>query len=152
MIEEERTKTKMILNLIVGGVLSLLLTYFLLSLVPWLLRIILFSLNVLGLLSFDASRTAMLLIISGSAYLPGGFIGGLYAGYKVRENPRLTSLIPGLIGFLSLILVQYASGILNPSEMDMFREIVAPSISILLGSYLGGYTVNWRPGEYVDEG
>jgi len=130
--------------------------FFLLSFVPVLVRMTLVNFNSLGLLSFaEVGSEAMALLSLGIIYLPSGFLGGLYTGYRIDENPKFPLIISGLIGSAVLIILKYFTGYLDVSNLSIFvYEFAFPLLGNVVGTYLGGYTMQWDTGkaETISEG
>lgn len=144
-----------LIHIILGGVICLLAMYTSTSILPRLVRVILYSLGCYGLMSFQEITNAMLLLMFGAAYLPSGFIGGLYTGHRIKENLRIILLFPALIGFAGMIALHSSIEGVNISNLDLQREIIIPLIGDIIGTYLGGYTMNWEeesePLEIIEE-
>jgi hypothetical protein len=105
-----------------------------------------------GLLIFPETIIASDIFLLAFVYLPSGFLGGIYTGYKISENLRVFLFIPGLISFIILTIIAYVSGAINPSAIDLIGELLIPLLGSVIGSYLGGYTINWETeGEKPEE-
>lgn len=145
-----------LLHIAIGGGISFGATYFLLSIVPVGVRLLLFSLGYVGLLAFTEAGSAMSLFTFGTVFLPSGFFGGLYTGSKIKENLRIILVFPALIGFIGLIALRYFTGYINLSAIDPQNDFLIPILGNVVGSYLGGYAVNWefeetaRPSETIE--
>jgi len=112
--------------------------------VDWLLK----SSNCIGALIFEEARIGYYLITLGLTYLPSGFLGGLYAGYKIKDNLKVNLIFPGFIGFaFSASLEYFYMGL----RADYMMGLLIPILVIFSGTYLGGYTINWRVEEKLEE-
>jgi len=138
-----------LLHIAFGGGICLAAMYFLISLVPAGIRILLFNIGYAGLLAFTEATNAMVLLMLGTVYLPSGFLGGLYTGYKINENIKIILLFPAMIGFAGLIALRFFTGYLNLSIINLQNEIFIPILGNVVGAYLGGYTMNWEMEETV---
>ncbi|MEM1581831.1 MAG: hypothetical protein QXK89_04890 [Candidatus Bathyarchaeia archaeon] len=121
------------------------------STLDWIFR----TMGISGILAFEDAQNAYYIIRLGIVYLSSGYLGGLYAGYKIKENLKLNMTFPSLIGFLLIFTMQYFLGysaVLKALSLIGFAKIIAmPLIVSLVGSYLGGYTVNWQVEEKPKE-
>ena len=138
--------------IIFGGLISFFMAFFLLSGSPpiWIYIIykLLQTVGAYGLLAFYKEvEPALILFLVAIVYLPSGFLGGLYTGYKIRENLRIVLLYPSLIGFAILLILQLYFGVLDLSSPNLARDILVPLVGSIVGSYLGGYTMNWKTEE-----
>lgn len=148
---------KIALNSLIGGTILFGAVIFfdmiLFSVTNW----IYVSMGIMGLSAYDETATAYYIIKLGTVYLTGGFLGGLYAGYKIKESLKITMAFPAIIGSLLLLLVvaaQFSFGYRSLLELDflwLIRNIIVPLLISLFGSYLGGYTVNWEVEEKPKE-
>lgn len=130
----------------VGGVICFMSVYFLPGISQIVVRMLLYRFNSIGLLTYDEIKYALSLISFGLAYLPSGFLGGLYTGYKIKENLRVILLIPPLIGFVGLMIVNYFMGRLL-MDLSVALVVAMTLCGQVMGSYLGGYTMNWEKEE-----
>jgi len=135
------------IHMALGGAICLLVTYILLIISTQGLQTLFLSFNCLGLLVFEEVTLAVSIINFGITYLPGGFCGGLYTGYRIKENLRIMLLFPGIIGFVAFILLRYFTGYLTLSNLSIEKEILVPLAGHIIGVYLGGYTINWKKKE-----
>ncbi|MEM2110276.1 MAG: hypothetical protein QXX08_00140 [Candidatus Bathyarchaeia archaeon] len=135
------SKFGFLLHTIIGG-LACLLTSTILYVVLQGGVAFLAALDSLGLLVFDESIYALQLLLFGLVFLPSGFIGGLYTGHKVKENLYIILVLPGLISFILFIFL---------FNVDLIGGIMIQLSGNILGSYLGGYTMNWPPKKDVEE-
>ena len=138
--------------IIFGGMICFLMAFFLLSGSPpiWLFIIykLLQAVGAYGLLAFYKEvEPALILFMIAIVYLPSGFLGGLYTGYKTKENLKIVLLYPSLIGFAILLILQLYFGVLDLSSPNLGRDILVPLVGSIVGSYLGGYAVNWEKEE-----
>lgn len=138
--------------IIFGGLICFFISFFLLSGSPpiWIYIIykLLQTVGAYGLLAFYKEvEPALILFLVAIVYLPSGFLGGLYTGYKIKENLRIVLLYPSLIGFAILLILQLYFGVLDLSSPNLARDILVPLVGSIVGSYLGGYTVNWETEE-----
>ncbi|MEM1543525.1 MAG: hypothetical protein QW825_00130 [Candidatus Bathyarchaeia archaeon] len=161
---------KLLLHLSVGGLLCFLILFILKDsglmqiIIDWSLR----SLNSLGALIFEEAQLGQKLINLGLVYLPSGFIGGLYTGYKIKERLEVNLIFPSVIVLLisairSLVTLYIYGYISSPQFLpillgyyfglgsDYLMGIIIPFLVMTTGVYLGGYTLNWRVEERVKE-
>jgi len=144
-----------IIHILIGGLIYFVSILFLemltRSILDWIFR----TTATYGVLAYEEALNAYYIIRLGSIYLPSGFLGGLYTGYKIREKLKLIMIFPCVIGFLLVLLLQYFSGYLISmilaSLSDLMKTIIVPIIISLGGSYLGGYTLNWQVEEVTEE-
>lgn len=138
----DKINLRLILHMLIGGFICFTLLFLLkyLGLVWVFTEWILKSSNSLGVLIFERAQTGYYMISLGLTYLPSGFLGGLYFGRKIEEKMKIYLAFPSIIGFtLSLLLEYYLK--LSP---DYLRGLIIPFLTLAAGSYLGGYTINWR--------
>ncbi|MCX8170675.1 MAG: hypothetical protein N3E47_01705 [Candidatus Bathyarchaeota archaeon] len=138
---------RIIINLLIGGMINFGALIFLdltvYSMMDWIYR----SLGIYGVLIYEEARNAYYLIRLGTVFLSSGFIGGLYVGYKIKENLKLIMAFPSPTGLSLVILLQFLLGnraILTQNVFELVKIFVIPLVISLLGSYLGGYTLNWH--------
>jgi len=113
---------------------------------------ILIYFGVIGVVMFQEQfALARGMVMLGTVYLPGGFFGGLYTGYKVEEGLRTILAVPGAIGFVVLTILTYLLGQFDPSSIDFAYRLLFPSLGNIVGSYLGGYAMNWPTEEEETE-
>jgi hypothetical protein len=107
--------------------------------------------GVIGVVIFEESYTfAVAIFLFGVIYLTAGFCGGLYTGYNIEENLKTVLVIPGIIGFAAFTFLLYLSGNLVPSTTSLISNVFLPLLGNVIGSYLGGYAMNW-PSEEEEE-
>lgn len=157
MSVKELNYQRIAINLLIGGVINfgvmIFLDIILNSTMNWICR----SLGIYGILVYEEALNAYYIIRLGTVFLSSGFIGGLYVGYKVKENLRLIMAFPGLIGLTLVLVLQYFAGnrtSLIQQFLQLFgpiKIVVIPLLVLLLGSYLGGYTLNWQVEEKPKE-
>ncbi|MEM1515825.1 MAG: hypothetical protein QXL85_08315 [Candidatus Bathyarchaeia archaeon] len=156
-MKSETDYRKLALNSLIGGTILFGAVIFfdmiLFSVTNWIYM----SMGIMGLSAYDETAIAYYIIKLGTVYLTSGFLGGLYAGYKIRERLKMTMAFPAIVGSLLLLLVvvvQFSLGYRPLSELDflwLIRNIIVPFLMSLFGSYLGGYTVNWEVEEKPKE-
>lgn len=117
------------------------------STADWIFR----TLGILGVFAFEEAQNAYYVIRLGVIYSASGFFSGLYTGYKVKENLKLIMSFPSLIGFLLMLAINYGVLLTSFSLMRITKFVAVPLIVSLIGSYLGGYTVNWQVEEKIKE-
>jgi hypothetical protein len=137
----DASKFGFLLHAIVGGIACLLVSTILYVVLQGGVAF-LSILDSLGLLVFDESVYALQLLLFGLVFLPSGFIGGLYTGHKVKENLHIVLVLPGLISFILFIFL---------FNFNLVGGIMIQLSGYTLGSYLGGYTVNWPLKKDVEE-
>jgi len=136
----------------IGGAICFLVTILISDLIQVGLQQILINSGCFGVVSFEEFAIARDIIMFGVVYLSSGFCGGLYTGYQTDENLRIVLLIPGVIGFIAVIILTYFLGYLNLSNMNfIIKSVILPLIGNVIGAYLGGYTMNWPSEEDVPE-
>lgn len=134
--------------IISGGVICFLAAFTLLSMWQWILSRLLLALGCFGLLSFvEEVRPAVVALLMVVIHLPSGFLGGLYTGYKIKENLRIILIYPSVIGVAALAIVQLYFHAIDLSFEGLGREVFLPLLGNIAGSYLGGYTMNWESEE-----
>jgi len=146
-MSEYLSRYSYLVHIALGGMICLFTVYIFLSISPIGIRMLLFHLGWLGLLAFSEGTNAMLLLVLATAYLPSGFCGGLYTGYKIKENLRIIFVLPALIGLTGLIALRFFSGTFNLSYLNIQNEVLIPLLGNVVGAYLGVYTMNWRTEE-----
>jgi len=144
---------KDILHSVVGGFICFLITIVLFSFMDIILKQILISLGVSGVVAFTTFAIAKAAIVFALVYLVCGFIGGLYTGYFVEKGLRITLLITGGVGFVSFLVLLYFFGRVTLNIGYYYLEmIILPLLGNIIGAYLGGYTISWQSeGEEVEE-
>ncbi len=142
-------KIRELVHIVIGGAICLFIIYILLS-VSVVENLFMIS-GSLGILIFQETLNALEIITFGIVYLPSGFLGGIYTGYQISENLRIILLFPGMIGFVILTLLKYFSGNINPSDINLMGDILIPLLGSVIGSFLGGYTINWESEEEKTE-
>lgn len=105
----------------------------------------------LGVFIFEEARNGYYLIRLGLIYLPAGFLGGLYLGYKVKEKLKVNMVFPSLIGFALFLIYLVAVGYPIMGIENILKGILIPLFTSTSGSYLGGYTLNWHVEEKPKE-
>jgi len=141
-----------LIHAVIGGVICFIVVFLISSMAsPILLQILVF-LGITGVMTYqDQFLLAAGLILFGTVYLVGGFCGGLYTGYQVQENLKVTLIIPGLIGFIIYIVITYFFGQIDLSIIGMIYGFFLPLLGNLVGAYLGGYAMNWPSEEEKEE-
>lgn len=140
------------INLLIGGVINFGALIFLdmtvYSIMGWIYR----SFGIYGVLAFEEAQNAYYIIRLGTVFLSSGFLGGLYAGYKIKENLRVIMAFPGLIGLLLTLTLQFFLRTLSIQHIfGLVKNVIIPLMVLVSGSYLGGYTLNWRVEEKLEE-
>jgi len=128
----------------IGGGICFGITVFLVDTVPNWLQQLLFNLGMSGVTFFiDYYQIAQELFIFGLVYLTSGFCGGIYAGYNAFTNLKGTLFIPAIISTVGFVLL--AIFVANYSITPEFLGLILLQLAgNTLGSYLGGYAINWR--------
>ncbi|OYT46295.1 hypothetical protein B6U84_00715 [Candidatus Bathyarchaeota archaeon ex4484_40] len=142
-----------------GGLISSLIAFVLRIILLGAIYMILKNFDCLGVRVYGEALLATTLIMIGGTYIPGGFIGGLYVGYKVKdEKLRILLLFSALLGCTVLLaLMFFFLGYRVTYYLEMERElrisVFLPLLGVLVGTYLGGYSVNWgKEEEKISEG
>jgi len=141
-----------LLHAAIGGGICFLTMAVLVDIGQIALEQILSTLGIAGVMVFhDQILIAKAIFTFGLIFLTSGFLGGLYVGYQTDENLRTILAIPGVIGFVALTVLIAVLG--NPSVFysDILGRIVFPLFGNIVGSYLGGYTLNWSTEEEEEE-
>lgn len=147
-LRESIPKLRESVPIILGGAIYFLTAFTLLSMWQWIIYALFRTFGIFGLLTFiEEIRPALVLFMIAIIHLPSGFLGGLYAGYKMKENLRIILIYPSVIGVTALAILQIAFGAIDLSLEGLGREVFLPLLGSILGSYLGGYTMNWETEE-----
>jgi len=149
----ERLEIRDLLHITLGSLICFLVTFLILMFgIFWsVISSILIRLNCVGLLAFnEVNDYAIPLLQFVIAYLPSGFCGGLYTGSKIKENLRMVLTLLPLIALAILtasifIQFQITYGMIPSVNV---QSILLPLIGYVIGSYLGGYSMNWE----IEEG
>jgi hypothetical protein len=132
-----------LVHILIGGGISFGITVLLIDIVQNLLQQILYNLGMAGVVFFiDYYQFARGLYVFGLVYLTSGFSGGLYTGYNVYINLKKTLFFPAVISTVGFILL--ATILANYPITPQFTGLMVLQFAgSLLGSYLGGYAINW---------
>ena len=130
--------------IILGGIICFFTAFSLLAMSQWIIHKTLFTFGCMGLLAFEETVPAIVMSLLVLVYLPSGFFAGLYTGYKIKENLRVILIYPPLIGFAALMILRIYLGGLDLSLEGIGRDALIPLVGNVVGSYLGGYTMNWE--------
>mgnify|MGYP000728175773 CR=1 FL=1 len=153
MVESiENPSSNQILNMLkhvaIGGSICFASMFFLRLLIVGIIYILLDRFNCVGVRIFNEALLAMTLILLGTAYIPAGFCGGIYLGYKVKKNLRAVLLFSALIGCVILFLIMHLFGFIITYKIEVEQEIIipifTPLLGVIVGTYLGGYSVEWE--------
>ncbi len=139
------SKFGFLFHVTLAGVASLFLSAILYSVVQGGVEALLTGAGNLGVLVFEDASIALQIMVFGLVFLPSGLAGGIYIGYKVKDNPRVIYALPGITGFVLFSVLSLFSGGLNLYSLDIVKSILVPFSGNIIGSYLGGYTMNWPP-------
>ena len=132
-----------LVHIAIGGAIGFGITIFLVDIVQNGFLHLLYNLNMGGAVFFiDLYQIARDLFVFGLVYLTGGFCSGLYAGYNVYPNLKKTLFIPAVISTVGYILfvIFFANYSFTPEFLGL---ILLQLTGNTLGSYLGGYAINW---------
>jgi hypothetical protein len=147
-----------LIHITIGGliVFSLMLAVIVFGIWSSVFVQILNTFGYLGLNAFDETLTASQILMFGIIFLPSGFVGGLYVGYRLRENqiegnPLLVLVLPSVVGFALFLVGGVILGYLNVLALNLATEIFMPLAGNIIGGYLGGYTMNWSTEEKSPE-
>lgn len=161
---------RLLLHLFIGGLLCFFILLILKDFeliqmfIDWMLK----SLNCLGALIFEEAQFGQKLVSLSLIHLPSGFLGGLYTGYKIKERLEVNLIFPSvivlLISAIRTIVILSISGYIGSPQFfsillgyyfglsdDYLMGIIIPFLVMTAGVYLGGYTINWRVEERVEE-
>jgi len=149
-VERSSIERMNLVHIAIGGGICLGMTVLLISIIigsestPGLLQQLLFKLGMSGVTFFiDYYQIAQELFIFGLVYLTSGFCGGIYAGYNAFTNLKGTLFIPAIISTVGFVLL--AIFVANYSITPEFLGLILLQLAgNTLGSYLGGYAINWR--------
>jgi len=136
------------IHVMIGGTL--------ISLTAFVLRIVLLGMiyttlknySCLGVRIYPEALLAITLIMIGGTYIPGGFLGGLYIGHKVKKKNRSTMLFSSIAGCgILLLLLHLGLGYVITYYIEAEREthvpFPIPLFGIFIGTVLGSYSVDW---------
>jgi len=159
-IKESITKRvpKVTKHIAIGALISSIIAFALRIVLLGMIYTILKNFSCLGVRVFDEALLAMTLIMIGGTYIPGGFLGGLYVGYKVKKKLRTVLVFSALVGCIILLALLYFSlGYRITYNIEVEHEtrvpILVPLLGVIIGTYLGGYTIDWgKPREEISEG
>jgi len=136
----------------IGGGICFIVMFVISDLAQGVMERILIYFGVIGVIVFQEQfALARSIVLFGAVYLPGGFFGGLYTGYKVEEGLRTILAAPGVIGFAILTILTYFLGQFDPSSPDFTYRLLFALLGNIIGSYLGGYAMNWPAEEEATE-
>ncbi len=136
----------------IGGGICFIVMFIVSDLAQGVMERILIYFGVIGVIVFQEQfALARIIILFGAVYLPSGFFGGLYTGYKVEEGLKTILAAPGVIGFSILTILTYFLGQFDPSSPDFAYRLILPLLGNIIGSYLGGYAMNWPSEEEETE-
>jgi hypothetical protein len=133
------------LHAALGGGISFSIVFFLSDFAERGLTQLLLYLGITGVMIFEPYMFASQIFSFGFVYLVAGFFAGLYTGYQVEENLKLVLVFPGLIGFILFLTVSIITNMYIPLNLIVFSLI-----GNIIGSYLGGYTLNWSKEDYSE--
>ena len=139
------SKFGFLFHVTLAGVASLFLSAILYSVVQGGVEALLTGAGNLGVLIFEDAAAALQIMVFGLVFLPSGMAGGIYIGYKVKDNPRVIYALPGITGFVLFSVLSLFSGGINLYNLDIVKSILVPFSGNIIGSYMGGYTMNWPP-------
>jgi len=140
-----------IAHIIIGGGLSFFVIFILSTLAQTGIETLVSSMGSAGVLVFDQAVSAFYIIMFGIVYLPSGFCGGLYTGYKTEEDLKIALAITGIVGFVILTILSLYYGSLNLSSVQFVNQFLVPLSGMVIGAYLGGYTITWETEEEPEE-
>lgn len=143
-----------LIHILIGGLTYFVSVFFLEMLLHLAMDWIFRTTAIYGVLAYEEAQNAYYIIRLGSVYLPSGFFGGLYTGYKVKERLKLIIIFPSTAGFLFFFVLQFFLGYIGSAVLtflNLAKLIVIPLIVSIFGSYLGGYTINWEVKEVEEE-
>jgi len=136
------------IHIAIGGTLS--------SLTAFILRIVLLGIiyttlknhSCLGVRIYPEALLAITLIMLGITYIPGGYLGGLYMGHKIKRRIWLVLLLSSLFGcFILILLLGMGMGYVITYNLEAEREthvpLIVPLLGLVTGTFLGGYSVDW---------
>jgi len=140
-----------IIHIIIGGGLSFFVIFVLSAVAQTGVETLVSSMGSAGVLIFDQAVSAFYIIMFGIVYLPSGFCGGLYTGYKTEEDLKIALAVTGIIGFVILTILSFYSGSVNLSSIQLVNQVLVPLSGMVIGAYLGGYTISWETEEEPEE-
>jgi len=152
LLESSLPQKSDLIHAVLGGAICFFAVFLVSSMASGILLQILVFLGWTGVMTYqDQFLLAAGLILFGTVYLVGGFCGGLYTGYKVKENLKVILAVPGLIGFTISTVIAYFFGHIDFSFIGMIYGFYLPLLGNLVGAYLGGYAMNWPSEEEKEE-
>jgi len=97
----------------------------------------------------NETTSAIQVLLFGVVYLPSGFLGRLYTGFRLNQREIRVKLLthlalPGVSGFSILFLAGFILGFLNLSVVDYAPDILFQLSGCVSGGCLGGYAMNCR--------
>ncbi len=130
-------------HMLIGGTIAFGITVLLIDIIQSWLQQILVGQGMAGVMFFvDYYQFARGFFILGLVYLPSGFSGGLYTGYNVYLKLKKTLFVPAVISTVGFILL--ATLLANYAVTPQFIGLMVLQFAgTLVGSYLGGYAINW---------
>jgi hypothetical protein len=141
--ENESLKRMDWVHIAVGGGICFAITILVINPAQSFFQQVLFTIGMAGVSLFvDYYQIARGLFLLGLVYLPGGFGGGLYTGYNVYVNLKRILFIPAVIGTVGFFLLVTVFGD-QPITFEFVGLMLLQLIGNAVGSYLGGYAINW---------
>jgi hypothetical protein len=131
-------KLRDFLHAALGGGISFSIVFFLTDFAERGLTQLLLYLGITGVMIFEPFGFAREIFIFGLVYIVAGFFAGLYTGYQIEENLKVILFFPGLIGFVLFLTVSIITNM-----YISFNTIIFSLLGNIIGSFLGGYTLNW---------
>jgi len=132
-----------LVHIAIAGAIGFGITIILFSMVQDGFLQLWFNLNMGGVIFFiDLYLVARNLFVFSLVYLTSGFCSGIYVGYNVYPNLKRTLFIPAVINTVSfLLLVTIIDN--YPVTMGIINLLLIQLTGNTIGSYLGGYAINW---------
>ena len=132
-----------LVHIAIAGAIGFGITIILVDMVQNGFLQLLFNLNMGGVIFFiDLYLVARNLFVFSLVYLTSGFCSGIYVGYNVYPNLKRTLFIPAVINTVSfLLLVTIIDN--YPVTMGIINLLLIQLTGNTIGSYLGGYAINW---------
>jgi hypothetical protein len=132
-----------LVHIAVGGIIAFGVVVLLIDIVQNGFLQILFNLNIGGIIFFmDFYQIARDLFVFGLVFLTSGFCGGIYTGYNLYPNLKKVLFIPAVISTVGVfLLITVINGYYISSEFIGLMLLLLAGNTI--GSYLGGYAINW---------
>jgi len=148
LLSTDSANIMILIHMSIGAAIIFVMIYILSNVLHTSLSEIVTFLGYGGVMILDETTSAIQVLLLGVVYLPSGFLGGLYIGYRLNQRETRVKLLthlalPSLAGFSILFLARFILGFLNLSVVDYATDILLPLSGCVIGGCLGGYAMNW---------